>query len=62
MRHLRRFFSLQLPIGSTVSDVISGVANQDVGMDVFANFCDSRFKPSDASFSVLFRTSITSDR
>jgi len=44
------------------SDVISGTADQDVGMDVCANFGDSRLKPSEASFSAPFRTSVTSDR
>ena len=29
-----------------VSDVISGTADQDVSMDVCANFCDSTLKPS----------------
>ena len=33
-----------------VSDVISGTADQDVGMDVCANFGDSGLKPSEASF------------
>ena len=37
-----------------VSDVLSGTADQDVGMDICANFDDSRLKPSDASFSALF--------
>ena len=37
-----------------VSDVISGMVNQDVGMDVCANFGDSRLKPSEASFSAIF--------
>ena len=45
-----------------VSDVISGMVNQDIGMDVCANFGDSSLKPSKASFSALFRTSMTSDR
>ena len=45
-----------------VSDVISSTVNQDVGRDLCANFGDSRLKPSEASFSALFRTSITSDR
>ena len=34
------------------------LADQDVGMDVCANFGDSRMNPSDASFSAVFRTSI----
>ena len=45
-----------------VSDVISGTADQDVGMDICTNFGDSRLIPPEASFSALFRTSITSDR
>ena len=45
-----------------VIDVISGMADQDVSMDVPANFDDSRLKLSKASFSALFRTSITSER
>ena len=45
-----------------VSDVISGTVDQDVGMDVCANFGDSRLKRSEMSFSALFRKSITSDR
>ena len=36
-----------------VSDVISSTAVQDVGMDVCANFGDSRLKPSEASFSAV---------
>ena len=35
---------------------------QEVGMDVCANFGDSGLKPSEASFSAIFRTLITSDR
>ena len=45
-----------------VSDVISGKVDQDVDMDVCANFGDSRLKPSEASLSVLFRRSIAIDR
>ena len=52
-------FLLWLP---TVSDVISGVVDQDVGVDVCANFRDSYLKLSEASFSVVFPTSITSDQ
>ena len=44
-----------------VSHGISGVADKLVGMDVCANFGDSRFMPLEASFSVLFRTSLTSE-
>ena len=45
-----------------VSDVISDMVNQDVGVDVCVNLGDSRLRPSEASFSVVFRTSIASDR
>ena len=41
-----------------VSDVISGILDHDVSVDVFANFCDSRLKPSEASCSALVRSSI----
>ena len=42
--------------------VISGTADQDVGIDVCANFGDSRLKLSEVSLSAVIRTSITSDR
>ena len=42
-----------------VNDVMSGTSVQDVGVDAGAYFGDSRFKPSEASFSADFRTSIT---
>ena len=42
-------------------DVISGMVDQNVGIYVCANCGDSRLKPSEASFSVLFRKSITSE-
>ena len=45
-----------------VSDVISGMTDQNVSVDVCANFRDFRLKPSEASFSAPFRTSVTSDR
>ena len=45
-----------------VSDVISGMVDHDVGMDVCANFGNSRLKLSEAPFSAIFRMSITSDR
>ena len=45
-----------------VSDVISCMVDEDIGMDVHANTFDSRLKPSEASSSSLFRTSITSDQ
>jgi len=60
--HFRQFFNFDNCRPEVVSDVISGTADQDVGMDVCANFGDSRLKPSEASFSASFRTSITSDR
>ena len=44
-----------------VSDVISGTAEQEDGMDVYANFGDSKLKPSEMSFSAIFRTSLTSE-
>ena len=44
------------------SDVLSRMADQDVDVDVCANFDDCRLKPSVASFSASYRTSITSDR
>ena len=37
-----------------VSDVVSGMVDQDVGINVCVNFGDSRLKPSDASFSARF--------
>ena len=45
-----------------VNDVISAMVDRDVGVDVCAVFGDSMLKASEASFSALFRTSITSDR
>ena len=44
-----------------MSDVISDTVDQDVGVDACADLGDSRLKPSEASFSALYRTSITSD-
>ena len=41
-----------------VRDVISGAVDQDVGMNVCADFDDSRLKPVEVSFSALFRTPI----
>ena len=41
-----------------VSNVISAMADQDVGKDVCANFGGSRLKPSEAPFSALFQTSV----
>ena len=40
-----------------VSDFISGMVDQDVGivgMDVYGNLGDSRLKPSEASFLAVF--------
>ena len=37
-----------------VSEVISGMAVQDVNVDVCANLGDSRLKPPKASFSAVF--------
>ena len=45
-----------------VSGVVSGMVDQVIGIDVCANFGDSRLKALEASFLALFRTSITSDR
>ena len=42
-----------------VSDVISDVADQNIGVDVCANFGDSRLK--EATFAAPFRTLISSD-
>ena len=44
------------------SDVISGMAIHYVGVDVRVKLGDSRLKPSEASFSAIFRTTITFDR
>ena len=57
-----RFLNLDNCQPETVTDAISGTVDQDVGMDVCANFGDSRLKPSDASLSPLLRTSIISYR
>ena len=62
MRHFRPFFEFGNCQPEVVSDVISGMVDQDVGMNVRANFGDSRLKLSDASFSAVFRRSTTSDR
>ena len=56
--HFLNFDNCQLKV---VSDVISGMTDQDVGMNVRANFGDSGLKHSETPFSALFRTSITSD-
>ena len=57
-----RFLNIDDWQPEVVSDVISIRVDQDVGMDICANFGDSRLKPSEASFSAVSRTSITSDR
>ena len=62
MRHFRPFLNFDNCQPEAVSDVISGVVDQDVSVYVCAIFGDSRLKPSEASFSTHFRTSITSDR
>ena len=62
MRHFRTFVNLNNCQPEVVTDVISFMAEQDVGMDVRGNSGDSRMKPPEASFSVVFRTSITSGR
>ena len=56
-----RFFNFDNCQLEVVSDAISGWVDQDVGLDIRADFGNSKLKPSDASFSTLFRTSITSD-
>ena len=60
--HFRPFLNFNNSQPEVVSDVISSRIDQDLGMDVCANFGDSRLKPSEASFSAVFRTPITSDR
>ena len=57
-----RYLNFDICQLEVVTDVISGTADKDVGVDVCANFGDSRLKPPESSFSALFRTSITSDR
>ena len=52
------FFNFDNCQPEVVSDVISGIVDQDVSMYACANFGDSRLKPPEASFSALFRTSI----
>ena len=54
MRHYRAFLNFDNCQPEVVSDVISGMADQDVGLEVCVNFGDSRLKPSEASFSALF--------
>ena len=62
MRHFRPFLSFHNYQPEVVSNVISGMVDQDVDVDVCANLGDSRLKPSEAAFSAFVRTSITSDR
>ena len=50
-RFFVNFDNCQLEV---VSDVISVMVDQEVGMDVFVNFGDSMLKPSDASFWPFF--------
>ena len=52
--HFRPLFNYDYCQPEVVSDVISSVADQDVGIDVSANFGDSTLKPPEASFSALF--------
>ena len=54
VRHFRPFLNFDYCQPEVVSDVICGMADQDVSTDVCANFGDSRLKPSEASFSTLF--------
>ena len=56
MWHFRQFFELQV-----VNDVISGMVDQDGRIVACSNFGDSRLKPSEVSFSAVFRTPMTSD-
>ena len=56
-----RYFNFDNSQPEIVSDVISGRADQDVSVDVCANFGVSRLKPSEVSFSALCRTSIAFD-
>ena len=57
-----RFLNFDNCQPEVVRDVISGMVDQDLGMDVCASFGGSRLKLSEASFSSVFRTSISSDR
>ena len=50
-----RFLNIDNCQPEVVGEVISGMADQDVGMDVCVNFCDSRLKPSKAPFLTLLR-------
>ena len=44
MRHFCTFLNFDNCQPEVVSDVISDMTDQDAGMDVCANFCDSRLK------------------
>ena len=57
MRHFQPFLNFDNYQPEVVSDVISCIADLDVGMDVCVNFGNSRLKPLEASFSAVFRTS-----
>ena len=61
-RIFNRFLYFDNCLPEIISDVISGIFDQNVGMVVCDNFGDSRLTPTEASFSAPFRTSITSDR
>ena len=45
MLHFRRFLNFDNCQPKVVGDVISGKIDQDVSMDISANFGDSRLKP-----------------
>ena len=60
--HFRPFLNFDNYQLEAVSDVISGMTVQNGSTDVCANFGESSLKPTQASFSALFRTPITSDR
>ena len=48
MRHFRPSLNFDNCRLDVFGDVISGVVNQDVGLDACANFDDFRLKPSEA--------------
>ena len=45
-----RFLNFDNCQPAVVGDVISGMVDQDIGMDICANFGDSKLKPLEASF------------
>ena len=49
-----RFLNIENCQPEAASDVISGLATQDVGMYVCAKLGDSKLKTSEASYSVVF--------